>query len=156
MVVMLRAVRRRPWRSALAVRWAVGARVILPIACGASHLPLPLYLVGTLLSSVVWSAVFVGIGYVFGDTAVRFLHVVRRYDQWIVVGVVFALALVWAVVQRRRESAASARGGALLPSVAAEMSAPELGAPAIPPASEPERDRDPHARWRPPSAPPAD
>jgi membrane protein DedA with SNARE-associated domain len=152
MVVMLRAVRRRPWRSALAVRWAFGARIILPIACGASHLRLPLYLVGSLLSSVVWSAVFVGIGYAFGDTAVGVLHVVRRYDQWIVVGFVFALALVWAVVQRRRE-AAPVDGS--LPSFTAEMSAPALDPPAVRGPSELERDADPEARWRPPPAPPA-
>jgi hypothetical protein len=151
---MLRAVRRRPWRSALAVRWAFGARVLLPIACGASHLRLPLYLTGTLLSSVVWSAVFVGIGYAFGDTAVGVLRVVRRYDQWIVLGFVFALALVWAAVQRRREGARPIDDAAL-PSFTAEMSAPELTAPEGGRPNELERDADPHARWRPPPSPPA-
>ena len=154
-MVMLRAVRRRPWRSALAVRWAFGARILLPIACGASHLRLPLYLAGTLLSSVVWSAVFVGIGYAFGDTAVGVLRVVRRYDQWIVLGVVFALALVWAVVQRRREAAPPTDVDATLPSFTAEMSTPELAPPEAGNPNELERDDDPHARWRPPPSPPA-
>src|SRR5205085_5067169 len=79
MVRMLRAVRKRPWRSALAVRWAFGARLLLPIACGASHVPLTTYLIGSAVSSVVWSAIFVGLGYAFGDTAVAVLAAVRRY-----------------------------------------------------------------------------
>ena len=155
MVVLLRAVRRRPWRSALAVRWAIGARILLPIACGASHVRLPLYLVGTLLSSVIWSAVFVGVGYAFGDTAVGVLHVVRRYDQWLVVAFLFALALAWAVVQRRREAKAPAVEGTL-PSFTAEMSATEPAPAEAPNKDERVREADPHARWRPPPSPPAD
>jgi membrane protein YqaA with SNARE-associated domain len=34
---LLAAVERRPWRSALAVRYAFGLRVLLPLACGAAH-----------------------------------------------------------------------------------------------------------------------
>jgi membrane protein DedA with SNARE-associated domain len=109
MVLMLRAVRKRPWRSALAVRWAFGARLLLPIACGASHLRLSVYLLGSALSSVVWSALFVGLGYAFGDTAVAVIGAVRRYDQWIVVGVALAVAIAWAIVQRRREAAEDLR-----------------------------------------------
>jgi membrane protein DedA with SNARE-associated domain len=105
MVLMLRAVRKRPWRSALAVRWAFGARILLPVACGASHVRLPVYLTGTAVSSVLWSALFVGLGYAFGDTAVAVIAAVRRYDQWVVVGAAFLLAITWAVVQRRREAA---------------------------------------------------
>jgi membrane protein DedA with SNARE-associated domain len=108
MVLMLRAVRKRPWRSALAVRWAFGARILLPVACGASHVRLPVYLTGTAVSSVLWSALFVGIGYAFGDTAVAAIAAVRRYDQWVVVGGAFLLAITWAVVQRRREAAEGA------------------------------------------------
>ena len=105
MVVMLRAVRRRPWRSALAVRWAFGARVILPIACGAAHLRLPTYLIGTAISSIVWSAAFVALGFAFGDTAVAALAVIRRYDQWVVIGLALTAALAWATYRRRRVKA---------------------------------------------------
>jgi membrane protein DedA with SNARE-associated domain len=108
MVRMLRAVRKRPWRSALAVRWAFGARLLLPIACGASHVRQTTYLIGTAVSSVLWSALFVGLGYAFGDTAVAVLAVVRRYDEWFVVAVALAVAIAWAVIQRRREAAEGA------------------------------------------------
>jgi membrane protein DedA with SNARE-associated domain len=102
MVRLLRAVRRRPWRSALAVRWAIGARVILPIACGAAHLRLWVYLLGTAVSAVTWSAVFVGLGYAFGDAAAAALDVVRRYDQWVAALLVAAAAAAWVAFRRRR------------------------------------------------------
>ena len=111
MVLLLRAVRRRPWRSALAVRWAFGARILLPVACGASHLRLPLYLAGTLLSSIVWSAVFVGVGFAFGDSAVAALAAVRRYDQWIAVGAAVMVALAWVLVRRRRRAVLERKEG---------------------------------------------
>ncbi|MGZ8414539.1 MAG: DedA family protein [Gemmatirosa sp.] len=102
----LRAVRRRPWGSALAVRFAFGARLLLPLACGAAHLRLDVYLIGSLLSSVVWSTVFALLGFWFGDAAVTVLHGIRRYDQY-AVGVVAGLAvLAWLMIRRRRRNRA--------------------------------------------------
>jgi membrane protein DedA with SNARE-associated domain len=108
MVVLLRAVRRRPWRSALAVRWAIGVRVLLPVACGAAHLRVPTYLVGTALSSITWSAAFVALGFAFGDAAVAALAVVRRYDQWVVVAVALVAALGWSIHRWRKRKVESA------------------------------------------------
>ncbi len=102
----LRAVRRRPWGSALAVRFAFGARLLLPLACGAAHLRLDVYLLGTLVSSVVWSAVFAVLGFWFGDAAVTVLQAIRRYDQY-AVGVVAGLAVLgWLMIRRRRRARA--------------------------------------------------
>ena len=104
----LRAVRRRPWGSALAVRFAFGARLLLPLACGAAHLRPHVYLVGSLISSIVWSSLFVMLGFWFGDTAVGAIQVVRRYDQY-AVGVVAGLAtLVWLIIRQRRRARAAA------------------------------------------------
>jgi membrane protein DedA with SNARE-associated domain len=107
----LRAVRRRPWRSALAVRFAFGARLLLPLACGAAHLRPVLYLVGSLVSSIVWSSLFVLLGFWFGDTAVGAIQVVRRYDQY-AVGVVAGLAVVVGLILRRRRRARAAAAAA--------------------------------------------
>lgn len=106
----LRAVRRRPWGSALAVRFAFGARLLLPLACGAAHLRPDVYLVGSLVSSAVWSTVFALLGFWFGDAAVGVLHAVRRYDQY-AVGVLAGLAvLAWLMIRRRRRARAAAEG----------------------------------------------
>ncbi len=104
----LRAVRRRPWGSALAVRFAFGARLLLPLACGAAHLRPDVYLLGSLASSVAWSAIFAVLGFWFGDAAVTVLQAVRRYDQY-AVGVVAGLAvLAWLMIRRRRRLRAAA------------------------------------------------
>jgi membrane protein DedA with SNARE-associated domain len=104
----LRAVRRRPWGSALAVRFAFGARLLLPLACGAAHLRPHVYLIGSLISSIVWSSLFVLLGFWFGAAAVGALEVVRRYDQY-AVGVIAGLAVVvWLTIRRRRHARAAA------------------------------------------------
>jgi membrane protein DedA with SNARE-associated domain len=108
MVVLLRAVRRRPWRSAVAVRWAIGVRVLLPVACGAAHLRVATYLVGTAISSLTWSAAFVALGFAFGDAAVTVLAAIRRYDQWVVVAVALIVALGWSVHRWRKRKVESA------------------------------------------------
>lgn len=106
----LRAVRRRPWRSAFAVRFIFGARLLLPLACGAAHVRPDVFLIGSFLSSAVWSALFAGLGYLFGETAVAVLQQVRRYDQY-VAGVLAGLAvLAWLMLRRRRRGVASGDG----------------------------------------------
>jgi membrane protein DedA with SNARE-associated domain len=105
----LRAVRRRPWRSAVAVRFAFGARLLLPLACGAAHLNLFTYLVGTAISSIVWSVLFTSIGYAFGEAAVNALRRVERYDQYFI-AVVAGLAIVaWLVFRDRQKRRAAAK-----------------------------------------------
>jgi membrane protein DedA with SNARE-associated domain len=114
----LRAVRARPWRSALVVRFAFGARLLLPLACGAAHVPLPVYLVGTAVSSVVWAVAFTMVGWAFGETAVTILGRVRRYDDYLALALVFLVGAVYVVLRRRRrlrEAAAAAERGPELP-----------------------------------------
>jgi len=99
---LLRAVRRRPWQSALAVRYAFGARLLLPLACGAAHVRPDVYLAATLVSSASWSTLFALLGYWFGQAALAALDQVRAYDQY-AAGVAAGLAvLVWLVLRTRR------------------------------------------------------
>ena len=101
---LLRAVRRRPWRSALAVRYAFGARLLLPLACGAAHLRPDLYLAATFVSSATWSVLFALLGFWFGETALQALAHVQRYDEY-AAGVAAGVALlVWLMVRRRRRA----------------------------------------------------
>ena len=87
------------------MRWAFGARILLPVACGAAHVRLPVYLVGTAISSAVWAAAFVAVGYLFGDAAVAALDVVRRYNRWAIAVAAVVAVVVWLVVRRRRQRA---------------------------------------------------
>jgi len=101
---MLRAfkiVRRHPWRSSLAVRWAYGLRLTLPIACGAARLPIPIYLIGSAISCLTWSFAFTVIGWAFGRTTLIVLGHVRRYESYLIAAIVVALALAFWVMRRK-------------------------------------------------------
>jgi membrane protein DedA with SNARE-associated domain len=101
MVRTFKVVRRHPWRASVAVRWAYGLRLTLPIACGAAHLPLPIYLIGSAISCVTWSIVFTAIGWAFGETTLIILGHVRRYENYLVGLIVLLLAIgVWIVRAR--------------------------------------------------------
>jgi membrane protein DedA with SNARE-associated domain len=94
-------VRRHPWRSSLAVRWAYGLRLTLPIACGAARLPLPIYLIGSAVSCLTWSFVFTLLGWAFGRTTLIVLGHVRRYENYLVVAIVFLAAFAFWFVRKR-------------------------------------------------------
>lgn len=78
---VLRVVRKRPWRSSLAVRYAYGLRLTLPIACGAARVPILTYVIGSGISSVTWASLFTVIGWAFSRTAFQVLHHMRRFED---------------------------------------------------------------------------
>jgi len=100
----LGAIRKRPWRASFFVRFAFGARVVLPLVCGAVRMPLGVYLTGSGIGSLVWSAMFVAIGWAFGESAKTVIGHVRRYEDKLalVIVIVVAAFFVAAAVARRR------------------------------------------------------
>jgi membrane protein DedA with SNARE-associated domain len=101
MVRAFKIVRRHPWRSSLAVRWAYGLRLTLPIACGAARLPLPIYLIGSAVSCVTWSAIFTLLGWGFGRTTLIVLGHVRRYENYLVAAIVVGVAVAFWLLRKR-------------------------------------------------------
>jgi membrane protein DedA with SNARE-associated domain len=97
-------VRRSPWRSTFAVRFAFGIRIVLPIACGAARMRLPIYLVGTAVASIIWSTLFALVGWLFGETALLVLGHIRRYEDVIAGLLIIGVALIFVVLIRRRQS----------------------------------------------------
>ncbi|HEY5220061.1 MAG TPA: VTT domain-containing protein [Gemmatimonadaceae bacterium] len=97
----LRVVRRHPWRSSLAVRFAYGLRFTLPIACGAARLPLALYLIGSGISAFIWALTFTTAGWVVGRTtrALGWHPRIHELPFMIVLVLIGVLALL---VARRR------------------------------------------------------
>jgi membrane protein DedA with SNARE-associated domain len=122
---LLRAVRRRPWQSALAVRYAIGARALLPLACGAAHVRPDVYLAATFVSSATWTILFTFVGFWFGQAALAALAQVRAYDQYAVAALVAVGAAVWLVLRARRRGGASS-------GPAAPGGSPPSGRPATP------------------------
>ncbi|HWJ22656.1 MAG TPA: VTT domain-containing protein [Gemmatimonadaceae bacterium] len=135
----LRFVRRHPWRSSFAVRYAYGLRLTLPIACGAAHVPLPAFLVGSAASSITWSSLFTVLGWAFGRTAMQVLRHVKRFEDVITLAAVGVVGVLILVITR------SARGGdptdRLPPAEAAGTPTPVVPHVAFDPESEELRER---------------
>jgi membrane protein DedA with SNARE-associated domain len=109
----LTIVRRHPWRSSLAIRFAYGLRLPLPIACGAARLPLPLYVIASGISCWVWAAAFSYLGYAAGGAALRVLGFAQRLDvRLALIALILTFVLIF-VMRRRRiaERTALALGG---------------------------------------------
>jgi len=102
----LAAVRRRPWQASLAVRFAYGLRLPLPIACGAARVPFSLYLTASGISSLVWGVGFTLLGFALGRTALRALMFTQRLDVRLAL-LAIVLTIVLAVMVRRRRAGAT-------------------------------------------------
>ena len=100
----LRYVRRSPWKSIIAVRFAFGTRIVLPIACGAARVRLPVYLIGTAAMALIWATTFAFIGWLFGESAVLLLGHLRRYEDVAAGVIVAAVILIFVLVIRRRRA----------------------------------------------------
>jgi membrane protein DedA with SNARE-associated domain len=101
MLRVFRVVRRHPWRCALAVRFAYGLRLTLPLACGAARVPLWLYVVGSGISALVWSYLFTLAGWGFGEASLRILGHMRRYEVKIALGIVIAVIALFYLMRKR-------------------------------------------------------
>jgi membrane protein DedA with SNARE-associated domain len=98
----LTAVERHPWRASLAIRFAWGLRLPLPIACGAARLPLSLYAVASGISCWTWAAAFAYLGYAAGGTALAALAFMGRVDVRLgLIALLLTLLLVF-ITRRRR------------------------------------------------------
>lgn len=110
---LLAAVRRHPWRASMATRFAYGARLILPITCGTAQVRTGTFLVGSFTSAFVWSALFTGMGWVFGQTAVELIGHIHRHEDLIAIALVLAVSVgVWYITKRNEKRVAEEIGGA--------------------------------------------
>ena len=100
----LEIVRRHPWRASLAVRFAYGLRLPVPIACGAARLPFSLYLIASGISCWAWAGLFAWLGFAMGRAVLSTLAFTHRLDVRLGL-LALALALTLVVLLRRRRIA---------------------------------------------------
>jgi membrane protein DedA with SNARE-associated domain len=105
----LTVVRRHPWRAALAIRFAYGLRLPLPIACGAARLPISLYLIASGISCWVWAAAFGYLGFTAGGAALTALDFAHRLDVRLGLVAVILSAVLFFITRRRRIGERTAR-----------------------------------------------
>jgi membrane protein DedA with SNARE-associated domain len=102
---LLRSLRYSPWRATIISRFAFGARIPLPLACGAARVPPWIFLTGTAVASVVWASVCVGLGWIFGEGAVLVVGELRRYEWFVGAVLVLVVAVIfWWLKKREREA----------------------------------------------------
>ena len=99
---MTALVRLHPRRASFLVRWAFGARIALPLACGVARVALPTYALVSLASSLLWSALFASLGWVFGESAMIALAHARRVGDWLFLGALIAGVAIAGIVWWRR------------------------------------------------------
>lgn len=87
----------------LGFRFLYGLRTVTPFVVGMSAVPARRFLVLNLLGAVLWSVVIGGLGYLFGHALEAMLGDIRRYEAWLLGGVLLAGVLVW-LVRRLRHS----------------------------------------------------
>jgi membrane protein DedA with SNARE-associated domain len=110
---LLAAVRRHPLRASMATRFAYGARLVLPITCGAARVRPATYLLGSSASAFLWSAIFTGLGWVFGQTAVQLIGHIHRHEDLIAIVLVLAVSIgVWIITKRNEKRVPEELGGA--------------------------------------------
>ena len=105
----LRIVERHPWRASLAVRFAYGLRLPLPIACGAARLPIGLYVLASGISSWLWALGFAYVGYIFGGAAIVVLRFTDRLDVKLAMSAALLFVLLLFIVRRRTIAERTAR-----------------------------------------------
>ena len=88
----------RRWGRATAflARSAYGLRIVLALSMGAAHMRFRTFATFNLLGSLCFAAIYLALGYLFGETVEELIRRVRPYDEWIIGGLVAAGAAVWA------------------------------------------------------------
>ncbi|NUR35014.1 MAG: hypothetical protein HOQ30_13470 [Gemmatimonadaceae bacterium] len=105
----LTVVRRHPWRASLAIRFAYGLRLALPIACGAARLPFSLYLIASGISCWAWAVAFGYLGFAAGGAALRVLGFAHRLDVRLALLAVILAVVLFFMMRRRRIAEQTAR-----------------------------------------------
>jgi membrane protein DedA with SNARE-associated domain len=120
-------VQRNPWRSSLAVRFAYGLRIPLPVACGAAPVSFPVYLIASGISCWLWSAVFVYLGWKAGTPALALLGFTTRWE--VRLGFLAIVLIVAIFLLRRRRRIAQRTADVLSHHEVSVYDASELQAP---------------------------
>jgi membrane protein DedA with SNARE-associated domain len=100
LVAAKRLVERHPRVVLLYMRFLFGMRILLPILTGASSIPTARFIRYNVITAGVWAAVFIGMGYLYGEAAQHLLH---RFEgiELILLGGLVSAGIVYHLVAGR-------------------------------------------------------
>jgi len=84
-------------------RFLYGLRIVIPFMIGASGYSAKRFMMINCAGALVWSALFVTGGYAFGQVLEIILADIRKYEMWIIAGLLFSGLLIWMI--RTKKSA---------------------------------------------------
>ena len=90
----LRFIARHPLAAPLVMRFSIGARFTLAIACGAAGLPVGKFVLWDGVSAALWSTVYSLLGWGAGELAERLFADLRHHE----IVAIAAVTVVWLVV----------------------------------------------------------
>jgi membrane-associated protein len=82
-------------------RFITGVRVLAGPLAGAFLMPYPRFLLANFSGAVVWAFAIGWVGYLFGSSWQRLLHLFKQVDTAILLAVVLAALIVWLVYRRK-------------------------------------------------------
>jgi len=91
--------------SVIAVRFIYGMRTLGPIAIGMSQMRWRTFIMFNAIGAVLWSACWLGVGYLLGEAGQMVFGDLRRIEHWFFVGVAVAALLLAAFLHWRRRAA---------------------------------------------------
>jgi membrane protein DedA with SNARE-associated domain len=86
----------------IGMRFAYGLRIAGPVLMGTTSVPALRFGVLNALGALLWACVVGGLGWVFGDVAETVFSEIRRFEGWLLLGLVLAGAVAWWLGRRRR------------------------------------------------------
>ncbi|HVN78827.1 MAG TPA: DedA family protein [Terriglobia bacterium] len=81
----------------LGFRFMYGLRTVTPFAFGLSGISTSRFFILNLIGAVVWSVALALVGYLFGAAARAVMVDVRKYEHWVILGMLWTGALVYII-----------------------------------------------------------
>lgn len=90
----------------LSFRFFYGFRNVTPFAVGAAHISRLRFFSLNLVGAVIWAFVFAYAGYLFGEAFRLFLDDFKRYELYVLLGLVLVGVLIWlaTLIRHRRRA----------------------------------------------------
>lgn len=87
-----------------AVRFLYGLRTVGPMVIGMSAVPALRFVVLNAFGALIWAVTVAAAGYAFSNALDALLPQIRRYEEYLFIGVLAASVLVWLIRRARTES----------------------------------------------------
>ena len=92
----------------LSFRFFYGLRNVTPFAVGSAHISRSRFFILNLIGAIIWAVSFAYAGYLFGEAFRLFLDDFKRYELYVLLGLVLVAVLIWlaTLIRHRRQALA--------------------------------------------------